>query len=63
MKDELSTGLRVVVAILCMLLFGWLTIVFGTDSWTTVIQNALLGTIAVFVVILKQNGMLFQIKE
>lgn len=53
MKEELSTGWRVFIAILCMLVFGFLTVFFGTDSWTQVLQNALLGTIAVFVVLIR----------
>ncbi|MCH5316699.1 MAG: hypothetical protein J1E05_01865 [Eubacterium sp.] len=53
MKEELSTGWRIFIAILCMLGFGFLTIVFGTFSWTEVLQNALLGTIAVFVVLIR----------
>ena len=53
MKEELSTGWRVFIAILCMLVFGFLTVFFGTDSWTQVLQNALLGTIALFVVLIR----------
>lgn len=53
MKEELSTGWRVFIAILCMVVFGFLTIFFGTYSWAEVFQNALLGTIAVFVVFFK----------
>lgn len=53
MKEELSTGWRFFIAILCMVGFGFLTIFFGTYSWAEVFQNALLGTIAVFVVFFK----------
>ena len=53
MKEELSTGWRAFIAVLCMLVFGFLTILFGTFSWAEVFQNALLGTIAVFVVFIR----------
>ncbi|MDE6385948.1 MAG: hypothetical protein K2L36_07385 [Eubacterium sp.] len=47
---ELSIGFKLLIAIVLFLFFGWISITIGSYDWQEVLQTALLGVIAVFVV-------------